>query len=203
MASDDDQHDHWHDHPHHGHRHEGGRLESEQERGPWSPADPFGGGYTDDPRFRAPWDASGARYEQPRRFVPRQRVGPRERLVDHDWKHGDEHDGPEGAHAGDWARRGGPAWEDEGPHAGRGPRSYRRSNERIAEEVNERLARHGHVDATDVEVHVDDGVVTLRGTVDDRAQKRLAEEIAEAAFGVDDVMNELRVRRSPRKPDEA
>lgn len=79
-------------------------------------------------------------------------------------------------------------------YAGRGPRNYRRSDERIAEEVNERLGEHGYVDASDVEVRVEEGEVTLSGAVATRQEKRLAEEVAATVRGVSDVRNSLRVR---------
>jgi hypothetical protein len=78
--------------------------------------------------------------------------------------------------------------------AGRGPKGWRRSDEQIRDEVNERLARDADVDATDVEVRVEGGVVILSGVVEDRGQKRRAEDLVEEVFGVDDVRNELKVR---------
>ena len=77
---------------------------------------------------------------------------------------------------------------------GRGPKGYRRSSERIQEEISDRLMTHPDIDASDIEVRVGDGVVTLMGTVEDRHEKRLAEYIAEDALGVDDVDNQLKVR---------
>lgn len=79
--------------------------------------------------------------------------------------------------------------------AGRGPKSYKRSDERITEDVNERLTRHPGIDATDIEVRVRNGEVTLSGTVDERRAKRLAEDIVEDISGVTDVKNEIRVSR--------
>jgi hypothetical protein len=81
-----------------------------------------------------------------------------------------------------------------GKHSGRGPKGWKRSNERITEEVNEALARHPELDATDIEVRVENGEVTLTGIVEDRGAKRLAEDIAEDVFGVDDVNNDLKIR---------
>jgi len=78
---------------------------------------------------------------------------------------------------------------------GRGPRSYKRSDERIKEDINERLTRHPDIDASDVEVRVSNCEVVLSGVVEDRRAKRLAEDIAEEVWGVDDVRNELKVRR--------
>jgi hypothetical protein len=49
------------------------------------------------------------------------------------------------------------------------------------------------IDASEIEVKVAKGVVTLSGSVDDRWAKRLAEDIAETVSGVTDVMNQLGV----------
>jgi len=84
-------------------------------------------------------------------------------------------------------------------YRGRGPRNYRRSNERIAEEVNERLSDDPYVDASDIEVRADDGVVHLSGRVRSRAEKRRAEDVAAEASGVYDVMNALRVSGNDRE----
>jgi len=78
--------------------------------------------------------------------------------------------------------------------AGRGPRNYKRSDERIREDLNERLTRHPDLDATDIDVRVANCQVSLMGVVEDRHAKRLAEDIAEDVWGVDDVRNELKVR---------
>jgi hypothetical protein len=84
-------------------------------------------------------------------------------------------------------------WSQEGPHAGRGPRGYKRSDERIHEEVCDRLADHGRVDASNIDVKVENGEVTLSGTVSDRQTKRLAETVADSVRGVVDVHNQLRL----------
>ena len=81
--------------------------------------------------------------------------------------------------------------------AGRGPRGYRRTDDRIREEICERLTDHPLLDASDVDVEVREGVVTLTGRVSVRAEKHLAEDIAEEVWGVDDVENRLRVQRHP------
>ena len=82
-----------------------------------------------------------------------------------------------------------------GRFTGRGPRSYQRSDDRILEDVNEELAQNGELDASGIEVLVASCVVTLEGEVDDREQKRLAEDIAEAAPGVREVNNNLKVNK--------
>lgn len=81
-------------------------------------------------------------------------------------------------------------------HRGRGPKGYTRSDERIREDVNDRLMEDWGVDATDIEVTVNAGEVTLTGTVDSRESKRRAEDIAAYVLGVKDVQNSLRVRRT-------
>lgn len=80
-----------------------------------------------------------------------------------------------------------------GPYVGRGPKGYRRSDERIREDVCDRLADHPQVDASEIEVEVHNGEVTLSGTVESRYEKRLAEDIADAVSGVQDIHNRLRV----------
>lgn len=94
---------------------------------------------------------------------------------------------------GTWMERG-ERWGARRNFAGVGPKNYRRSDARIREEVNERLTWHDDIDATDVEVQVQDGEVTLSGVVEDRPAKRLAEDIAEDVSGVRDVHNTLKVR---------
>jgi osmotically-inducible protein OsmY len=82
-----------------------------------------------------------------------------------------------------------------GPHAGKGPKGYKRSDERIREDVCERLTDHHDVDATDIEVTVENGEVTLSGLVGVRRDKLMAEHVAEGVSGVFDIHNEIRVRR--------
>lgn len=78
-------------------------------------------------------------------------------------------------------------------HRGKGPAGYTRSDERIRENVCEALADDDRVDASNIEVTVKNGEVTLTGTVDDRQSKRIAEECIENLSGVKDVQNQLRV----------
>ncbi len=86
-------------------------------------------------------------------------------------------------------------WDIPGPHSGRGPRGYKRADPRIHEDICDRLEAHGAVDASDIEVKVENGEVTLTGTVPDRRMKRLAEDVAECVRGVADVHNQLRLGR--------
>ena len=90
-------------------------------------------------------------------------------------------------------------WMIPGEFTGMGPRNYQRSDERIKEEVCERLTRHGRIDASGVEIDVQDGEVTLKGEVQNREMKRLAEDTADSVSGVRQVNNEIHVQR--RDPD--
>ena len=80
-------------------------------------------------------------------------------------------------------------------YRGLGPKNYRRSDERIREDVCERLTLDHYVDASDIEVEVREGVVMLSGSVEDRRTKRRAEDVAESVNGVRDVQNQIRVAR--------
>jgi hypothetical protein len=78
---------------------------------------------------------------------------------------------------------------------GRGPKGYKRSDDRIREEICDRMTDDPVLDASEIEVEVTEGEVTLSGSVASRDQKRRAEDIAEAIGGVKDVTNQLRVAR--------
>lgn len=93
--------------------------------------------------------------------------------------------------------------EARGPHYGKGPKGYRRSDERIREDVCDTIAQQGYIDASDVEVKVENGVVTLSGTVAARHEKRTLEQMVERVHGVDEVRNEMRLRREERMQGEA
>lgn len=79
---------------------------------------------------------------------------------------------------------------------GKGPRGYQRSDKRILEDINDRLYLDPYIDASDIEVQVDQCNVTLGGTVDDRNAKRRAEDIADSIPGVKNVENRIRVTKT-------
>ncbi len=83
-----------------------------------------------------------------------------------------------------------------GRFTGRGPKGYIRSDDRIREDVSDRLEQHGEIDASEIEVRVSMGEVTLEGTVEDRRTKRMAEDLVETCAGVKEVHNHLRVQGS-------
>ncbi|HYG02856.1 MAG TPA: BON domain-containing protein [Chryseosolibacter sp.] len=81
-------------------------------------------------------------------------------------------------------------------HRGKGPRNYSRSDDRIKEDVNDRLSDDPWVDASEIDVTVNNGEVTLTGTVNNRSDKRRAEDLAEAVSGVKNVENRIRAGRT-------
>lgn len=78
---------------------------------------------------------------------------------------------------------------------GRGPKNYRRSDERIREDINDRLTEDEYIDASDVDVEVREGEVVLKGYVEDRMAKRRAEDLVESIPGVTHLENCLKVSR--------
>ncbi len=83
-------------------------------------------------------------------------------------------------------------------HRGRGPRGYRRSDERVREDVCDALTEDPYLDASNMEVQVKDCEVTLSGSVNSREDKRRAEDLVERISGVADVHNQLRVASDQR-----
>jgi hypothetical protein len=77
--------------------------------------------------------------------------------------------------------------------SGVGPKGYKKSDERLHEEACEALYRNPWVDASEIDVKVKDGVITVSGTVQGRDEKREAESCMENISGVVDIRNELRL----------
>jgi len=85
-----------------------------------------------------------------------------------------------------------------GLHRGKGPKGYQRSDERIKEDVCDRLSDHPMIDASNIDIKVEGSEVILTGTVDSKEDKRRAEDIAESISGVKNVQNQIRVEHSNR-----
>lgn len=81
-------------------------------------------------------------------------------------------------------------------HRGRGPKNYTRSDERIREDLCEQLSEDASIDASEIDVTVEGGVVTLTGTIHSRSLKHRAEDLADRCSGVTDVQNRLTVKAS-------
>ncbi|HEX6959172.1 MAG TPA: BON domain-containing protein [Ferrovibrio sp.] len=80
-----------------------------------------------------------------------------------------------------------------GRYRGRAPKGYQRSDERLREEICERLTDAPDIDPSDVEIQCNEGIVTLEGTVESRRVKRRIEDIVDDCYGVKDIDNRLRV----------
>ncbi|MGE3608252.1 MAG: BON domain-containing protein [Bacteriovoracaceae bacterium] len=81
-------------------------------------------------------------------------------------------------------------------HFGKGPKGYKKTDERIYEQVCDALYSSYDVDASNIDVEVKDGCVYLRGEVDSRQTKKLAEDAADSVAGVYDVKNELTFKQN-------
>jgi hypothetical protein len=77
----------------------------------------------------------------------------------------------------------------------RNPKNYKRSDERIREDICDRLSVSAEVDPSEIEVSVSAGEVTLMGYVADRQMKFAAEDITDDVPGVHEIHNQLRVTR--------
>ena len=89
-----------------------------------------------------------------------------------------------------------------GPHRGRGPKGYQRSDERLREDICERLTDAPDIDATEIGIEVRSGEVTLSGSVPDRRMKRAAEDLIEECSGVNQVHNGLRIEAERAQSDD-
>lgn len=159
-------------------------------------------GYTPGPYQSRPYSGSSTQYGSPFRQSESYNQGYRDQSSQQrDWRtsynHDDEHRDRGGEHEsfGEQVREAGHRIARSVKRAFRGPKGYKRSDDRIREDVSDRLGDHEYLDVSEVEVTVSNGEVTLTGTVRTRQEKFLAEEIADDISGVNDVHNQLRVKR--------
>lgn len=68
-----------------------------------------------------------------------------------------------------------------------------RPDERIREDVCDRLTQLGPVDCTQIDVDVLNGVVTLHGAIHSAEAKTKAATVAQSVVGVHAVTNDLRI----------
>ncbi len=85
--------------------------------------------------------------------------------------------------------------DDQPSFQGRGPKGYRRSDERLREIICERLTDDPWVDAQDIHVEVKSGEVTLQGSVPERAMKWRAEDLVDHCGSDLVIHNQLRTTR--------
>lgn len=118
------------------------------------------------------------------------------------WPSGQQGGSWQGGGQSDWQQRSGSMGSmgsgSRSSFAGRGPKDYQRSDERIREEVSDRMTDDHELDASEITVEVRGGEVTLSGTVRSRDQKRRAEDLAESCSGVGEVTNNIRVKQDPQ-----
>lgn len=79
-------------------------------------------------------------------------------------------------------------------HFGKGPKGYLRSAEKIKDEACEILTRDYQLDASEIEVHFEDHNLILKGRVGSRYDKRRAEALVENIPGVQDVINQIKLK---------
>lgn len=84
-------------------------------------------------------------------------------------------------------------WNVSGPFSGVGPERYQVRDDRIEENIVDRLTQAGQLDASKIDVAVKHGDVTLMGMVPHDEDKQLAEDIAKSVRGVRNVRNDLSV----------
>jgi hypothetical protein len=75
----------------------------------------------------------------------------------------------------------------------RGPKGYQRSDDRLREEVIDKLLQQSDIDLDQIEVTVMSGNVTLSGEVDSRRTKHNIEDIIDSVWGVKEITNNLKV----------
>ncbi|MGH8268531.1 MAG: BON domain-containing protein [Steroidobacteraceae bacterium] len=103
-----------------------------------------------------------------------------------DWRSGRRH-----ASGSD---EGAPEWRA-APRYPPGPKGYQRSDERLREDISERLMQAQYIDSSDVTVQVSGAKVVLEGTVPERRMKHAIEDLVDACPGVQDIDNRIRVKR--------
>jgi hypothetical protein len=81
-----------------------------------------------------------------------------------------------------------------------GPKGYQRSDERLCEDISERLMQAEHIDSSDVSVEVKGAKVVLEGTVPSRHMKHAIEDLVDACPGVQDIDNRIRVVSGRERP---
>ncbi|HKN86276.1 MAG TPA: BON domain-containing protein [Nitrospiraceae bacterium] len=67
--------------------------------------------------------------------------------------------------------------------------------------IKQRLAMDGRIDSRTVQVHVEDGTVTLGGTVDTLEEKFLADNLVVSTQGVKGLRNAILVKPTPTRDD--
>jgi len=88
-------------------------------------------------------------------------------------------------------------------YAGKGPKGWTMADDRLIDEVSERLMQDRLLDARGVEVAADAGTVTLSGHVAAASDMALAAMLVRGTPGVRGVVNRLVLQPGPRAPARA
>jgi osmotically-inducible protein OsmY len=150
-------------------------------------------------------DESAVSYEQ----GPRRQYGQRPYGQRYGQQHNQPYDQQYGRHFGQQYGQGQPYGQSygqyysgvrtsnyQGPGGRRftsGPKGYQRSDERLKEDISERLMESHHIDSSDVSIDVRGAKVVLDGTVPSRHMKHAIEDLVDACPGVQDIDNRVRV----------
>ncbi len=149
-------------------------------------------GYMEDVQRRADrprvggWGSDVAGPTRPRQKSP---------LYDHERNqtigaYGDDRPGYGNADSSQWTHNDNPSRPD---FTGRGPKGYQRTDQRILEDICDRLSDDPYVDASEISVTCQNGEITLEGTVDSRPTKHRVEDLVADCRGVRDIHNRIRV----------
>jgi len=83
-------------------------------------------------------------------------------------------------------------------HQNKGP--FRRTDDRIKQQVNQLLADHHEIDASKITIEVTDGRVTLTGTVSDREHRRMIEDLVLAMADLEGVRVSIELKADTASP---
>lgn len=83
-----------------------------------------------------------------------------------------------------------------GSYYGRGPKNWKLSDEKIKEKVSEILLHSHDVDPSEMEIEVDQGVVTLKGSIASVGMRRVAEDLVLSIPFVEDVFTQLKIKNT-------
>lgn len=79
-------------------------------------------------------------------------------------------------------------------HSGRGPKGWKLSDEKLKDKVSEVLFHSHDVDPSELEVTVEDNVVYLKGNIQSKGMRRVAEDLVGSIPGVIDVFTQLKIK---------
>jgi len=210
--------------PGRGHAREWGRGEPRSSQ-PYGQREPYNArGGSERSRWGGPWNEEGSRYSESQYGMGRNRFEPYGDRYEPQFGEGpfaDTSEAPGYFGSGNYGDGGasstggyderhrtrypGSLGEDtfssrESPRYRTGPKGYTRSDERIREDISERLMLADGIDSSEVSVSVKEGRVSLEGTVPTRSMKHQIEDLADYTAGVTDVDNRIRVERPGSAP---